>query len=90
MIVPQIDVDRVARRGSRSPELGRGKADTVEVLGLLAQTHGVGIGKDEHAVIPADDSSPASCVAWQACVSDGMMIAGHDAIALPEARGNLV
>ena len=45
MVVPQIDVHRITRRGLLAPQFTRRKPHRIHVLGLLAEKMGVRVGK---------------------------------------------
>src|SRR5260370_24525106 len=86
MIVPQIDVDGIARRGLLTPEFARGETHGVEMLGLLALEMGVGVGKDKDAMIALDRADRAARVAPQARVPGRIDIAAADMLPHLEAR----
>src|SRR5439155_9980718 len=86
MIVPEVHVDRVARRGAGPPQFPGREADAVEMLRLRPEALGVGVGEDEDAVIAVDHTALAARVARQARVARGMDVAGHDPVAWLEAR----
>src|SRR5262249_54376021 len=86
----EIDVDRVARRCRRAPQLPRAEAHAVTVLGLLAQAGGVSVGIDEDAVIAVDDAALAPRIARQPRVARGMDVACDDLVAGLELRRHVV
>src|SRR3989475_2145132 len=90
VVIPEIDVDAVARGSFGSPQLARGEAHAVAVLGLLVARHGVGVGEDEHAVVAVDDAALAARVARQARVADGVIVAREHAVAGLELRRYVV
>src|SRR5256886_6322290 len=81
VIVPEVHVDGVTRRGLGPPQLPRGEADAVEVLRLLALPHRVRIGEDEDAVVAVDGAPPTAHVARQSRMADGIEVARDDAVA---------
>src|SRR6266581_7896947 len=80
VVIPEIDVHAVARGGAGPPQLARGEAHAVAVLGLLVARHGVGVGEDEDAVVAVDNAALAARVARQARVADGVVVVREDAV----------
>src|SRR5438046_1840437 len=85
MIVPEVHVDRVARRGVGPPQFPGREADAVEMLRLRPETLRIGVGEDEDAVVAVDHTALAARVARQPRVARGMDVAGHDPAARLEA-----
>src|SRR2546427_8938822 len=81
VVIPEIHVHAVARGSGGSPQLARGEAHAVTVLGLLVARHGMGVGEDEDAVVAVDDAALAACVARQARVADGMVVVREHSVA---------
>src|SRR2546427_9776002 len=81
VVIPELDVHAVARGSGGSPQLARGEAHAVTVLGLLVARHGMGVREDEDAVVAVDDAAPAACVARQARVADGMVVVREHSVA---------
>src|SRR5260370_25724770 len=86
MIVPQIDVDGIARRGLLAPEFARGETHGVEMLRLLALKMRVRVGKNEDAMIALDRADFAARVARQARVPGWIDIAAANMLPHLEAR----
>src|SRR5260370_9783962 len=86
MIVPQIDVDGIARRGLLTPEFARGETHGVEMLRLLALKMRVRVGKNEDAMIALDRADFAARVARQARVPGRIDIAAAHRLPHLEAR----
>src|SRR6266849_2237595 len=85
-----VDVDHVARQGVGPPQLTRGEAHAVAVLGLLAEAGGVGVGIDEDAVVAIDDATLAARITGQPRVARRIDVAGYDAVAGLELRRHVV
>src|SRR5260370_689037 len=86
MIVPQIDVDGIARRGLLTPEFARGETHGVEMLRPLALEMRVRVGKNEDAMIALDRADFATRVARQARVPGRIDIAAANMLPHLEAR----
>src|SRR5437762_3746470 len=65
MSVPEVHVDRVARRGVGPPQFPGREADAVEMLRLRPETLRIGVGEDEDAVVAVDHTALAARVARQ-------------------------
>ena len=64
--IPQVKVNRIARRGAVSPQLPGLKTNRIQVLWLLAQKMRVCIREHEYAVV-ADDNALGTyrtCIRW--------------------------
>src|SRR5260370_17721999 len=86
MIVPQIDVDGIARRGLLAPEFARGETDGVEMLRLRGLKMRVRVRKNEDTMIALDRSDFAARVARQARVPGRIDIAAAHRLPHLEAR----
>src|SRR2546425_5769111 len=84
--LPEIDVDPLVRLSIFAPQLLRLEAHAVERLRLLAQTVGVAVREDVHAVQAVDDAALSARVAGQPRVAAGMDVARDHGIAGSEAR----
>src|SRR3954467_973731 len=65
IVLPQIEIDGVARVGRLAPQLARRKAHGVKELRVLALEPGVRIGEDMRAVIAFDRAQPTANVTRQ-------------------------
>ena len=72
VVVPQVEVHRVAWRRDLSPQLRGREADRVNVLTLLTLKMRVAVGKEIDTVISDDDASLAADVARQPRVARGI------------------
>ena len=69
IVVPQIDVDCVARRGLLAPKLARREPSRIDVLRVFAERMRRRVGKYVDTMIAIDDSEFAARVTRQARVS---------------------
>ena len=74
VVVPQIDIDGILRRGLLAPQLARGEAHRVDMLRLLAEEMGVGVWENKDAVVAVDRAELAARIARQARMVDGFML----------------
>src|SRR6266536_6262008 len=81
VVVPQVHVDAVARRGVWPPEFARLEAHAVHVLRIAALLGGTRIREDEHPVVGFDPTAPPPHVARQPRVAHGMDVACNDPFA---------
>src|SRR5215472_15137236 len=75
VVVPEIEVHRIAIRRPAPPELTCREANRVEVLRLVAEALRLAVIEDEHAVVALDRAEPAARVAWQARVRSRVDVA---------------
>ena len=76
VVLPEVDVDRVARRGLWSPQFARREADRVDVLRTAdAATGRIGVLQRPHTMIVGDDATLAAHVAGEARVPLGVDVA---------------
>src|ERR1700686_5107380 len=75
VVLPHVDVYRVARRCLGAPQLACGEAYRVHVLQLLAKPVDVGVRKHEHAVVAHDRAVLAARVARQPRMGGRMDVA---------------
>ena len=68
------------RRSPVAPQLARGETHRIDMLRFLALKMGVGVGKDEHAVIAIDRAELAPRIAWQARVVRRIDVPGAHAL----------
>src|SRR2546423_2473552 len=86
MVVPEIDVNGVLRSGLLAPQLARGEAYGIDMLRVLAEEVGVGVGKDEHPMIALNCAEPSASVARQSRVAGRVDVARANALADAELR----
>src|SRR5437763_1911857 len=84
--LPEIDVHPLVRLRRVAPQLARLEPHAVERLRLLAETVGIAVGEDVHAVQAVDQPALAARVARQPRVAAGMDGARDHGIAGSEAR----
>src|SRR5688500_5367336 len=89
MVFPQVDVDRIARGSSGSPEIPRRKPDGVDVLRATHPlSRRIGVLQRPHTVILGDDSALAADIARQPRVPLGMNVPRPDLLAGAISRAN--
>src|SRR5262245_22713398 len=86
VVVPHVEMHRVAGRRLLAPELARGEADRVQVLRLLAGELRIRIGEYEYAVVAHDHADLAPRVARQPRVAGRMDVARAGPLAHRESR----
>src|SRR5437762_1074104 len=86
VIVPEVDMDAVARGCVGPPQFAQREADVVAVLWIFTNPHCVGVGENERAVVSFDHAAPAARVSWQPGMPGWIQVARNDPIAAFEAR----
>ena len=88
VVVPHVDVNRIARRGEWSPQLAGGEAHRVHVLTFFTLRVRVRVREDVHAVVASDDPDLASRVARQTRVANRVHIARAHTLSHFEQRSH--
>src|SRR5262249_26046898 len=86
IVVPHVDINGIPRRRLLAPQLARGEAHGIEMLGFLAEEKAVRIRKNKHAVIALDGTGFSARLARQAGGAGGIYITGAYALADLETR----
>ena len=86
VVVPQVDVDRIAGRSLIAPKLTCRELHRVHMLSFLTQPMSVGIGENIDSVIAVDLTHFASRITGQPCMAGWIDIAGAHALAHLEPR----
>src|SRR4029077_3120007 len=86
IVVPQRDHDGVLGFCLFAPQFACRETNRVNVLRLLAQALGIGVGEHEHAVVALDDAELSARVAREARMHRRVDVAGADALTNLERR----
>jgi hypothetical protein len=89
VVIPHIEVNRIARRGLLAPQLACTETHGVYVLGILTTEMGVRVWQDKNAMVAFDRAELPAGVTRQSGVTNWIYIPGAHALAHLEARGHL-
>src|SRR5262245_9913056 len=86
VVVPQIDVEGIARRSLLTPQLARGEAHQVNVLRLVTPAQSRAVREGLHAADPLDHASLAASIAGKAGMAYRIDIPSAHPLARLKAR----
>src|SRR6266702_3585654 len=87
VVVPQVNVHTILRRSVCSPQLARGEAYRIHMLGFLPEKMSICIGKNKNTVIAVDDAQFAAHVARLTSMARRIDIARAHTLPRSEGRG---